>query len=164
MDQILAFVGGVLFAAAGIIANILTFIAAVIGFILIAIIVAIIIAVDLIIKGLTALYPIVLKVLAILAPAVLILFVAFIAGTIAFYAILSAAIGLYHLVTYLVDTIIINPTQNYYNKDLSFLYKNKNISIFKFLFMTRFDRGQINKYMQSDVIKAFFIEKKNLTE
>lgn len=160
MDQILVFIGGVLFAAAGIIANVLTFIAAVIAFILIAFIVAIIIVVDLIIKGLTALYPIALKVLATLAPAALILFVAWIAGTIAFYAILSAAIGLYHLVTYLVDTIIINPTQNYYNKDLSFLYKNKNISIFKFLFMTRFDRGKINKYMQSDIIKAFFKEKR----
>ena len=121
MDQILVFIGGVLFAVAGIIANVLTFIAAVIGFILIAIIVAIIIVVDLIIKGLAALYPIVLKVLATLAPVALTLLTvvgAGIVGFIAGIAIVYIAVGLYYLTSYLVDTIILNPTQNYYNKDL----------------------------------------------
>lgn len=163
MDQLLVFISGILFAAAGFIANVLTFIAAVIGFILIAIIVAIIIVVDLIIKGLAALYPIVLKVLATLAPVALTLLTvvgAGIVGFIAGIAIVYIAVGLYYLTSYLVDTIILNPTQNYCNKDLYSLYKNKSISFFKYLFMTRFDRGKINKYMQSDDIKAFFIEKR----
>ena len=174
MDQILVFIGGVLLGAAGIIANVLTFIAAVIAFTLIGlivaiiivvdlIIVAIIIVVDLIIKGLAALYPIVLKVLATLAPVALTLLTVVGAGIATFIAIIAIeyiAVGIFYLTSYLVDTIILNPTQNYCNKDLYSLYKNKSISFFKYLFMTRFDRGKINKYMQSDDIKAFFIEKR----
>ncbi|MDG2348111.1 MAG: hypothetical protein P8L77_01435 [Gammaproteobacteria bacterium] len=141
MDQILAFIGVVL-----------TVVAVVIVGALAAVAVVIIIVVDLILKGLAALYPIVLKVLATLAPVALTLLALYIVGIV--------IVCLYNLVAYLVDTIIINPTQNYCNKDLSFLYKNKTISIFKYLFMTRFDRGQIIKYMRSDTIKGFFKERR----